>query len=144
RFLVAGDGPAKAELAREARSVRTIELLGPREDVPALMAACDVVVIPSLREGQSLAALEAMAAGRPLVVSDVGGLAELARASGAPWTVPPGDASALAEALIDLQAQPQRRDERVARGITHARAVGDWSAMVRRVAAVYRAARKGR
>jgi glycosyltransferase involved in cell wall biosynthesis len=138
-FLLAGEGPERSRLlTQSAAEEGAMRLLGHREDIPALLAACDTVVVPSLREGQSLAALEALAAGRPLLVSDVGGLAALARASGAAWTAPPGDAAALATTLLQLRAQPREREERVARGRAYVRAAGDWSAMAARVAAVYR------
>lgn len=137
---IAGEGPERSWLEAAATVTPSLRLLGARDDVPTLLSACDVVVVPSLREGQSLVALEAMAAARPLVVSAVGGLSELASASGAAWTVPPGDATALARAVGSLLGQPETRVELAARGWEYARRHGDWQTMVERVAAVYRAA----
>jgi glycosyltransferase involved in cell wall biosynthesis len=136
--LIAGDGPERGRLEGAAHATPSLRLLGAREDVPELMSACDLVVVPSLREGQSLVALEAMAAGRPLLVSGVGGLAELAAASGACWTVAPGQPGELAHGLASLLAQPQERANLAARGLAYAQEHGDWRQMVRRVAAVYR------
>ncbi len=77
-----------------------------------LLAAADVVVMPSLQEGLGVAALEAMAAGCPLIVSRAGGLPEVVDQGAAGLIVEPGDAAALAAAL-----------RRVARDPVHARAL---------------------
>ncbi len=64
--LIAGDGPLDAELRRQARAAGVaIRFLGPRHDVPALLGAADVVVVPSTWEGQPLVVQEALRAGRP-------------------------------------------------------------------------------
>lgn len=82
RLVIAGDGPERQELVdldsrlnAESESV----FLGHRNDIAELLAAADVVAIPSLEEGQGLVLLEAMAAGRPVVATRVGGLAETVR-----------------------------------------------------------------
>jgi glycosyltransferase involved in cell wall biosynthesis len=79
RFLVAGDGPLRADLARQADDLGLVAqatLLGARPDIPALLSAADLLCLPSREEGLSLAALEAMAAGLPVVATRVGGLPE--------------------------------------------------------------------
>lgn len=88
RVRVAGEGPFTAP---------GVEWLGPRDDVPALLATADVLAVPSRWEGFGLAALEGMAAGVPVVASAVDGLAELV--GGAGLLVPPGDPHALHAAL---------------------------------------------
>jgi len=99
---VAGDGPEREEL--EARIARLelegcARLLGRREDAPDLLAACDLFVLPSRREGLGVAALEAMAVGRPVVASRVGGLGQAVLDGRTGLLVPPEDPEALAEAL---------------------------------------------
>jgi glycosyltransferase involved in cell wall biosynthesis len=98
-LLIAGDGPLEAELRRRARMAGVaVRFLGPRRDVPALLAAADVVVVPSTWEGQPLIVQEALRAGRPLVATRVGGIAELTGEEGAAL-VPPGDPGALGAAV---------------------------------------------
>jgi putative peptidoglycan lipid II flippase len=99
--VVAGDGPLHAGLDRDiaARQV-PVRLLGNRQDVPDLLAAADVVVVPSVWEGQPLIVQEALRAGAAIVATDVGGTAEVA-GNGA-VLVPGGDPQALARALADL------------------------------------------
>ena len=98
---VAGEGPLAAELAVQAPDVHW---LGRRDDVADLLAAAAVVVLPSRWEARSLTAQEAMRAGRPLVVTAVGGLPDLVR-DGA-LVVAPGDPAALAVAVRGLLDDP--------------------------------------
>jgi len=106
RLLLAGsDQGIGAELvvrAREAGIVEHIVLLGSRDDIPILLAAADVGVLVSHEEGFSNAVLESMAAGLPMIVSDVGGNAEAIGGGEAGIVVPPHNASAIAEALVAL------------------------------------------
>ncbi|HEX6373126.1 MAG TPA: glycosyltransferase family 4 protein [Longimicrobium sp.] len=92
--------------ARERGVAERVHFLGRRPDGPAVTAACDAFVLPSRSEGFSVAMLEAMAAGRPTVATDVGGAWEgLAARDGRPaagWIVPVGDAQALAAALREV------------------------------------------
>jgi glycosyltransferase involved in cell wall biosynthesis len=79
-FLLAGDGPLRAELEREAQTLGIgdrVVFLGDRRDIPAVMASLDVAVLTSDSESLSNAILEAMAAGLPVVAYRVGGNAEL-------------------------------------------------------------------
>jgi glycosyltransferase involved in cell wall biosynthesis len=103
---LAGTGPLDQVLRAEADAggIR-MRFLGHREDVPALLAAADVVVVPSLWEGQPLIVQEALRAGRPLVASRVGGIPDLTGRDGA-VLVPPGDAAALANAVLSVLDDP--------------------------------------
>jgi glycosyltransferase involved in cell wall biosynthesis len=106
-LLIAGEGPLDAELRRQAGTDgAAVRFLGPRDDVPALLAAADVVVVPSTWEGQPLIVQEALRAGRPLVATRVGGITELTGEDGA-LLVPPGDPAALAAAVSRLLDDPQ-------------------------------------
>jgi teichuronic acid biosynthesis glycosyltransferase TuaC len=102
--VIAGEGPLRPELEAQIRSCglgEHVRLLGlvPLGRVPALLAAADVVALPSMNEGTPLTALEALAAGRPLVGSAVGGTPEIVEHGRHGLLVPAGDAEALAAAL---------------------------------------------
>ena len=100
RLAIAGAGPLADALASQAHAAGVpVRFLGRRDDVPALMAAADVVVVPSLWDGQPLVVQEALRSGRPLVASRVGGIPDLTGEDGA-LLVPAGDAGALAEAVL--------------------------------------------
>jgi teichuronic acid biosynthesis glycosyltransferase TuaC len=103
-LVIAGEGPLRSELEAQIRSCGLGEharLLGrvPFGQVPGLLAAADVVALPSMNEGMPLTALEALAAGRPLVGSAVGGTREIVEQGRHGLLVPAGDAEALAAAL---------------------------------------------
>jgi glycosyltransferase involved in cell wall biosynthesis len=106
-LVIAGDGPLAGQLAGRSRAAGTdVRFLGQRTDVPALLAAADVVVVPSRWEGQPLIVQEALRAGRPLVASCAGGIPRLTGEDAA-LLVPPGDPAALAcavGALLDDHA----------------------------------------
>jgi glycosyltransferase involved in cell wall biosynthesis len=111
-FLIAGDGPERAAVeaaARRSGVEERVRLLGPRDDVPALLAACDIFVLPSLFEGAPLAILEAMATARPVVASRIGGVDELVLDGVTGLLVPPADPAALAAAILRLTASPELR-----------------------------------
>ena len=105
-LVIAGTGPLQAELARraEAGQVRS-RFLGHRDDVPALLAAADVVVLPSVWEGQPLIVQETLRAGKPLVASRVGGIPDLTGEDAA-LLIPPGDAAALSAAVLSVLDDP--------------------------------------
>ena len=80
RLMIAGDGPLKAALEGQAAALGVagaVELLGPRQDLPDLLAAADLFALSSDSEGMSNTIIEAMAAGRPVLATDVGGNSEL-------------------------------------------------------------------
>jgi len=80
--------------------------LGQRDDVAAVIAASDVFVLPSLYEGTSLALLEAMAAGKPIVASDVPGNRDILRDGETALLCPPDAPDVLAGAIARLVAEP--------------------------------------
>jgi len=110
--LCAGDGwlrevlPALAAAAGLGEAVR---FLGHRDDLPVLLAAADVVALPSRGEGLPLAVLEALAAGRPVVATDVGGNREAVEDGRTGRLVAPGDPGALAVAIAELLADGEAR-----------------------------------
>jgi glycosyltransferase involved in cell wall biosynthesis len=107
--LIVGGGRREAEMRELADSLnlsQVVHFLGYREDIPDLLAAMDIFVLPSYGEGVSLAMLEAMAAGRPVIVSRVGGLPEIVQDGETGLLITPRDPEALAEGLARLLAQP--------------------------------------
>jgi len=130
---VAGDGPLEAELRAQAPQVRW---LGRRTDVADLLAAADVVVLPSVWEARPLTAQEALRAGRPLVATAVGGVPDLV-GDGA-LLVPPGDPVALGAAVRSLLDDPARAAELGARGAAVAAAWPTEDDTAAQVAGVYR------
>jgi glycosyltransferase involved in cell wall biosynthesis len=115
-FAIAGDGPLRAdltELAAELGIPHQVKLLGSRTDIPELLAASDLFVLSSLTEGLPMALLEAMAAGRAVVSTDVGGIRAALDDGRCGLLVPPDDASWLADALLRL-LRDQRLRKRLA------------------------------
>jgi glycosyltransferase involved in cell wall biosynthesis len=105
QFEIAGEGLLRNELEQLARSLGIAErfhLKGRVDDIPAFLADLDVAVLCSNAEGASNAILEYMAAGRPIVATDVGGNADLIHDGETGLLVPVRDASALATALTTL------------------------------------------
>jgi glycosyltransferase involved in cell wall biosynthesis len=140
RFLFAGDGPEKAALSQRASHLGIadrITFLGQRQDVPALLASCDLFVLPSLFEGLPLAILEAMAAGKAVVASAVGGSPEAVLHGETGLLVPPADAASLASAICTLAADPDLRQRMGAAGRSRVSAEFSADTMARRTVAVY-------
>jgi len=128
RCFIAGAGPLRDELAHQIvqRDVpRSITLLGPLEDAATLLNALDVFVMPSLNEGMGVAALEASAAGLPVVASAAGGLPEVVDQGRTGFLVEPGDPAMLAEAIVRLATDGKRRSALGAEG--RKRALQHWS-----------------
>jgi glycosyltransferase involved in cell wall biosynthesis len=139
-FAVAGDGPERATLEASTRRrglEGRVRFLGFRNDVPELLAACDVFLLPSLYEGSSLALLEAMAARRAIVTSDIGGTRELVEHETSGLLVPPRDVASLVAALRRVLSDAHLCAELAARA--RARVEQDFSAatVARRVERLY-------
>lgn len=110
-LLVVGDGPPRAELEALARALGLAEaarFLGTRSDIPRVLAALDLFVLPSHSEGLSLTLVEASAAARPIVATDVGGNGEVVEHGVSGLLVPRADVPALANALVSLLADAPR------------------------------------
>jgi glycosyltransferase involved in cell wall biosynthesis len=103
-FVVAGDGELRSMLEAEAgRSLgERSRFLGWTQDLPTLYAALDVVVSTSLSEGTPVALIEAHAAGRPVVATDVGEVSDVVDHGRSGFLVPSGDAEGSARAVQDL------------------------------------------
>jgi glycosyltransferase involved in cell wall biosynthesis len=101
-LVFVGDGPLRDELQRQAGA--RVSFLGQRADVSELLAGFDVFVLPSNTEGMSIALLEAMAAGCPIVVTAVGGNVELIKHMETGLVVPPNNEASLCSAIERLLA----------------------------------------
>jgi glycosyltransferase involved in cell wall biosynthesis len=110
RFVVAGGGELEGELMTKAEGLGPAVLfLGHRPDIPNLLAASDLVVLPSRSEALPTVAMEAAAAGRAMVASRVGGVPEVVEDGVTGMLVPPGDPRALSDSISVLLADPTRR-----------------------------------
>jgi len=103
--LIAGEGPLQKTLEREAEDLglsRHIRFIGPRSDMNEILKVLDIYVLPSLWEGLPLVILEAMAAQKPIVATDVGGNSEVIQHSANGMLVPPGRPDLLAKEICTL------------------------------------------
>ncbi len=137
RAVVAGDGPLQGELERDiAARALPVRLLGRRDDIAELLAAADIVVVPSRWEGQPLIVQEALAAGAAIVATDAGGTGEVA--GDAAVLVPAQDAVALAAAVRSLAGDPERRAALGERARSRAVGLSTDADALEQVIAVYR------
>lgn len=115
-LVLAGEGPERRAL--EARKDPGLRLLGwlPAEELAAWYGACDVVALASTQEGQPVAVLEALACGRGVVATAVGGIPEVVHGRCGGWLVRPRDDAALTEGLAAALADPSEADRRGALG----------------------------
>ncbi|MGH7539604.1 MAG: glycosyltransferase family 4 protein, partial [Gemmatimonadota bacterium] len=108
-LVVVGSGGEASTLRGALGDAGRVRWLGFRDDVPSVMAALDVVVLPSLTEAFGLVAVEAMAAGIPVVATSVEGLAEVVQDGREGILVPPGEPEPLARAIARLAGDPEER-----------------------------------
>jgi glycosyltransferase involved in cell wall biosynthesis len=109
RYVFAGDGSHKSQIQRMVQTLGLrdeVSFVGFIKDVPKFLSSIDVLVLPSLFEGLGVAALEAMAAEKPVVATRVGGLAESIIDGETGFLVPPQDGIALADSIEKLVADP--------------------------------------
>ncbi len=111
-LLLVGDGELLEKVKEKAQKVSLprVHFLGRREDIPAILAASDIVVLPSKREGLPRALLEGMASGKPLVATNIRGNRDLVEDGVNGFLVPVGDERALIQALQKLIESPELRD----------------------------------
>ncbi len=112
RLLLVGDGSLREDLLAAARALGVgdrLELAGAQFDPAPFLAAADLVVVPSLNEGMGRVLVEAMALGRPVVATRVGGIPAVVADGETGTLVPPDDPPALARAVSDLLGAPALR-----------------------------------
>lgn len=120
RLLLAGEGRLRSSLERQAEQLgigKYVSFLGFRRDVGDILCASDIVVLPSLREGLSIALLEAMAMGKPVVATVIGSNREVLQDGSTGILVPARSTGALQRALLELaqDADLRRRLGRAAK-----------------------------
>ena len=111
--LLVGDGELREALQAQVDELglgERIHFLGSRLDVPRLLLASDLFVLPSLWEGLPMALLEAMASGKPCIATAVSGAKLVMIANETGLLVPPGDAQKLAQAILELLSDPARAE----------------------------------
>lgn len=141
RWLAVGDGDRRPELTARAAAAGLGDAViwaGRRDDVNDLLAAMDVWVMSSVREGLPVALLEAMAACRPIVATNVGGIPDAVRDGSEGLLVPPADPAALAAAIALLLADPARAAGLAAAARRRAQADYGIGSVARRIEDVYR------
>jgi glycosyltransferase involved in cell wall biosynthesis len=139
-LVIAGDGSCRAALETTAAKLRVAErvhFLGYRPDPAALLANADVFVLPSLVEGFPLSVVEAMAAGVPVVATDIGGTREAVEHERTGLLVPPRDAAALAAAIRRTLSEPGATSTRVAAARDRVTRELSAPAIAARVTAIY-------
>jgi len=143
RLIFVGDGSAAPNLRRlvhETGVTEQVDFLGARRDIPWILRALDLLVLPSQQEGLPNSILEAMAAGVPVVATRVGGIPEIVIDGETGLLVPPGDPVALANAINSLLMNPEVRQRmgshgraRVEANFTARRAAAELEALYRRL-----------
>jgi glycosyltransferase involved in cell wall biosynthesis len=139
-LVVVGDGPLQGELASMTKPLGERVRLIPRqplEQVPLYMAAADIVVLPSRNEGTPNVVLEALASGRRVVATAVGGVPDLITSPTLGTLVRPGDPDALADALVLALKEPYDPNE-----VARLGARGGWAASAAALHAVLQEAAK--
>jgi glycosyltransferase involved in cell wall biosynthesis len=111
-IAIAGEGPLRQSLLALAEELKISErlfLLGQQSDIHPVYAAIDILALPSLWEALPFTVLEAMAAGLPVVASDIAGIPEVVEQNITGFLIPPGDSRAFAAALQPLLGSPKLR-----------------------------------
>lgn len=140
RFLVIGDGPLRAELEAETRGLgleQAVIFTGLRADIPALLAAMDVLVFSSRWEGLPVTLLEGMAAGRPVAATAVDGIRTVTIPGETALLAPPGDPDALAAACLRLGQDPALAQRLGRAGRERVAALYSLEAMIDRTVELY-------
>jgi glycosyltransferase involved in cell wall biosynthesis len=122
RYQIAGDGPLRDQLGQQAARLGLrdeVRFVGFVADTAAFLAKVDLFAMPSLSEGLGVAALEAMAAGKAVVATNVGGLAESVLDGVTGILVPPRDPAAIADAIARLVRSPSLAKEMGRQGREH-------------------------
>jgi glycosyltransferase involved in cell wall biosynthesis len=128
RLVLVGDGPESTTIESQVRELKiddNVRLLGTRSDVDRLLPGADVFLLTSASEGIPLTVIEAMAAGLPVVGTDVGGMNEVVADNATGFLTPAKDDAALANRLLRLAGDPNLRQHMGAAGRARAKDLFD-------------------
>ncbi|MBN2105747.1 glycosyltransferase [bacterium] len=109
-FRIIGPGLSENEFELSDQYKSFVRLMGPRRDVPEILKNTDIFILTSRSEGLPNVIMEAMAAGKPVVATDVGGVSELVQHGKTGYLVPSGDVEKMTEAIMDLIEHPEKRE----------------------------------
>jgi glycosyltransferase involved in cell wall biosynthesis len=140
RLIIIGDGPARGELESLCSQLGLspwVVFVGTRRDIPQVLQLIDIFVLPSLYEGFGIAILEAMAVGKPVVATRVGGIPEFVIPGETGLLIEPGNADVLADAVESLLRDSDQAMRMGAKGRVRAQELYDISDIVRRHEQVY-------
>jgi glycosyltransferase involved in cell wall biosynthesis len=113
-FLIVGEGSLKEDLRKLCvvlKIKKNVTFAGERSDIPEILSLTDIFVLPSLREGLPLTILEAMACGKPVIATNVGGVPEVVKDGVSGTLVPPGDPEAIHGAMIELLGDTEKMNK---------------------------------
>lgn len=139
-LLIIGDGPLRENLlvlAKQLNIMNHVRFLGLRDDVPDLLRLLDIFVLPSLYEATGIVLAEAMAFGKPIVSTQVGGLPELVHHGEDGFLVPPGDVARLVEKIARLARDQELAHRMGERAAQKARQIFDMSKMLADYEGIY-------
>ena len=142
QYVIVGDGPLRPALEHEARAYglgQRVHFLGWRANAARLMAAFDVLLVPSLWEGFGIVALEAMSAAIPVIASQVSALPEIVANGETGYLAAPGDSSSLAEHLLHIFQNPKMAREMGRNGLDRLKSEFSVERMVEGTLKVYHA-----
>ncbi len=140
KFIIVGDGELRRELesyAEELGIADSVVFTGFRRDLPVIYSDLDIIALTSLNEGTPVSIIEAMASGKPVVAADVGGVSSLVKDSVTGFLVRPGDVRSLAEALLWMVREPEKRQKMGAEGRRRIYPAHDISQLIERIAFLY-------
>ena len=147
KFLIVGDGPLRGkleELGREFKVERQVIFTGSRRDIPELISIMDVFVLPSISEGFGNVLLEAMAMGKPVVASRVGGIPEIVTPGLNGLLVEPARPSEMASSVLKLLKDPGEAKRLGEAGREKVKKIFTAETMAKKIEAVYNEIIKGR
>ena len=140
RLWLVGDGELKSDIEKlvaEKGLSSYVSFLGIRADVAELLGQCDIFALPSDWEGVPLTVLEAMAAGKPVIATAVGGVPELVKDGETGILIPPQDTKSLAQAILKLATNPELGQQMGQRGQTRAKEQFDIARTTRNYESLY-------
>jgi glycosyltransferase involved in cell wall biosynthesis len=141
RLVIAGEGPDRAKIEQMVSRRKlggVVTIAGQQTDMPAVYAAIDIFVLPSLNEGLPMTLLEAMAASKPIVATRVGAVPSVITDGETGLLVEPADEPGLTKALAQLLANPELRRRLAEKARAHVEQHYTAAAMSRKYLAMYR------